>query len=361
MSLNITRIERVPLDIPYLERVREHLQKGWGLANRATDDEYRAGEEGYIQQWRNSSTPSVRTTVYRVHTDEGLIGTGEGKHLSDDELCAYEGRSPFEFAMDDSVGPLQIAFYDLMGQALGMPVARLLGPSSDSVPFAYWSHCFPPEVLQQEARIAVAAGFKVHKLKRRAHSDVVDQVAAIAEVAPADYEITVDANGTFGTVDRALEVGRRLRDYPHVKCLESPVDQKDVEAYRLLKWELDFALAIHYGTPEPIEALHAGVYDYFVLGGGAASLTRSAHIIAAAGKPFWMQQAESTDVAALFMVHLAAAIPNATLGHVSLHILLEHGLLREPLVVREGRVSVPTKPGLGAELDMDAVDRYRIG
>ena len=34
--MKITSIERIDLNIPYFERVREHLQKGWGLANRAT-------------------------------------------------------------------------------------------------------------------------------------------------------------------------------------------------------------------------------------------------------------------------------------------------------------------------------------
>jgi hypothetical protein len=57
-------IERIDLDIPYFERVREHLQKGWGLANRATDDEYAADKEKFQQQWRDSSPPSVTTSIY---------------------------------------------------------------------------------------------------------------------------------------------------------------------------------------------------------------------------------------------------------------------------------------------------------
>jgi len=40
---------------------------------------------------------------------------------------------------------------------------------------------------------------------------------------------------------------------------------------------------------------------------------------------------------------------------------LEHSLLAEPLVVVEGHAKVPEKPGLGVGLDMDAVERYRVG
>jgi L-alanine-DL-glutamate epimerase-like enolase superfamily enzyme len=185
--MKITRIEHIPLKIPYQERVLPHLQKGWNFGNRATDEEFQENKDEFQQQWDNSSPPSEKFNLYRVHTDEGLIGTGEGSLLDDEKLHSYVDRDPFEFIMDDSVGPLQIAFYDLMGQFLGLPIARLLGPSRESAPMAYWSHCYPPEALQQEAKIALENGFRVHKFKRRAHTDVVEQIAAIAEVAPEDY------------------------------------------------------------------------------------------------------------------------------------------------------------------------------
>ena len=361
-TMKVTQIEQIAVDIPYLERVREHLQKGWNLGNRATDEEFQAKSGDFLRQWKTSSPPSVQTTVYRVHTNEGLVGVGEGGELSPDQLRAYVGRSPFEFIMDDSAGPLQIAFYDLMGQFLGLPAARLFGPCRERVPMAYWSHCFPPEVLQKEARIAVANGFKAHKFKRRAHTDVVDQVASIAEVVPEDYEITIDANRTFGSVDRALAIGRDLKDYPQVNCLESPIEQADVEGYRLLKRELGYQLAIHFGSPNPVAALHSGAYDYFILSGWAAGVIHNAHIAQAGDRPFWMQlQEATTGISAVFMVHLTSAIPNATLSHVSLFTLQEHTLLKEPPVVREGCVDVPAEPGLGAELDMDAVEQYRVG
>ncbi len=356
--MKITQIEHIAVHIPYQERVREHLQKGWNLGNRATDEEFQEKKEAFYQEWKNSSPPSVKASLYRVHTDEGLIGLGEGSTLSDEQLRAYVGRSPFEFIMDDSTGPLQIAFYDLMGQSLGLPITRLLGPGRESAPLAYWSHCFPPEALQLEAKIALENGFKVHKFKRRAHTDVVEQIAAIAEVAPEDYEVTIDPNQTFGTLERALSIGRELKKYPQVHCLESPIDQSDIEGYRKIKQELGFPLAHHMGTPEPIDALYSESYDYFILGGGVANVMRNAHICGARNKPFWMQLGnEATGISSLFMLHLAAAIPNATLGHVSLFILLEHDLLQESLKVREGQVKIPEKPGLGADLDLDAVDR----
>ncbi|HHZ89119.1 TPA: hypothetical protein EYN98_22850 [Candidatus Poribacteria bacterium] len=67
-----------------------------------------------------------------------------------------------------------------------------------------------------------------------------------------------------------------------------------------------------------------------------------------------------TGISAVFMAHLAAAIPNASLAHVSLFRLLEHSLLAEPLQISKGKAKVPSKPGFGIEIDMDAIDKYRV-
>ena len=169
--MKITHVERIGVQMQYDERVVEALHKG-GLANRAMDEEFAADSDFYHKELRDRPLPTSTTTVYRVHSNEGLIGLGEGVSMSDDELAKYVGHSPFEYILDDGVGPLQIAFYDLMGQALGLPIARLLGPSRPTAPLAWWSHCFQPDVLQGEAKLALSRGYRVHKIKRRAHTDV---------------------------------------------------------------------------------------------------------------------------------------------------------------------------------------------
>ena len=60
--MKITRIERIALEMPYAERVQEHLRKGWGLGNRATDEEFAADSERFHQQWRDSKPPTAKTS-----------------------------------------------------------------------------------------------------------------------------------------------------------------------------------------------------------------------------------------------------------------------------------------------------------
>jgi len=356
--MKIKNIERITVDIPYSERIREHLQKCWNFANRATDDEFQQNHDEYLKQWQQSQPPSVNTCIYKVHTDEGIIGIGEGGSISDDRIQTLLGKSPFEFIMDDSLGPLQIAFYDIMGKALNLPMARLFGPlERENVPIAYWSHCFPPEVLQQEAKIALENGFTTHKIKRRAHTNIVEQIGSVAEVAPVDYHITVDSNATLGTVEKAVEIAGQLEKFPQVKCLESPIAEDNVEGYLLLKKKLSYPLAMHSCS---LSTVSSGVCDHFVLGGWAAGIMKRAALADAGGKSFWLQMG-FTGISAVFMVHLAAAISNASMSHVSLYFLLEDDLLLEPLIVSNGHAKVPEKPGIGVELDEDAVERYRVG
>lgn len=86
---------------------------------------------------------------------------------------------------------------------------------------------------------------------------------------------------------------------------------------------------------------------------------RYANVISSADKPFWMQMG-FTGISAVFMVHLASVIPNASLAHVSLFQLLEHSLLLEPLRISEGKAKVPEKLGIGIKIDMDAIDKYQV-
>ncbi len=360
--MKITNIEKIPVVIPYHERVRGHLQRCWNLANRATDDEYRDNYEKYLAEWRSSSPPQVETCIYQVHTDSGIVGLGEGGDISDGGMQSYLGKNPFEFILNDGTRALQIAFYDIMGKAVGLPMAQLFGPMQrENVKIAYWSHCFPPEVLQQEAKIAVENGFRAHKIKRRAHTDILEQIGVVSEVIPEDYHIAIDANATFGTTDRAIDIGRKLEVYPQVKCLESPIAQDNIEGYLFLKQRLPYRLAIHAGTPGVLKAINTGMCDYFVVSGGAAGIIETATVADAGGLEFWIQMGDYTGISAMFMIQIASAIRNASLGHVSLYFLLENYLLTEPIVVEEGCVKIPSKPGLGVEVDMDAVEQYRVG
>ena len=88
---------------------------------------------------------------------------------------------------------------------------------------------------------------------------------------------------------------------------------------------------------------------------------RAAAVAEAAGVPIWLQiEGHCYDIQAAYNVHLNAVIPNATLPQDTLPFLREESIVTEPLWPTDGFVSVPEKPGLGIELNDEAIDCYRV-
>ncbi|MDQ6832802.1 MAG: enolase, partial [Chloroflexota bacterium] len=104
--MRITEIERITVDVPFVPRVRP-----WNAL--------------LVGQWRVSE-------ITRVVTDAGFIGYGETLphytwgRVTDAAVERVRGRNPADFLGDDSLGAgLQMALYDGVGKALGVPAYRL--------------------------------------------------------------------------------------------------------------------------------------------------------------------------------------------------------------------------------------------
>jgi L-alanine-DL-glutamate epimerase-like enolase superfamily enzyme len=111
----------------------------------------------------------------RLHTDEGLVGTGESlvsAAQTETILKRMIGRSPVEYWQDDSIQGVLMAVHDILGQASGMSVARLLSPSPKTrIEHTWWTHCLPPDLMAAEAKLGASLGYRVHKVKARSWQD----------------------------------------------------------------------------------------------------------------------------------------------------------------------------------------------
>ena len=301
--------------------------------------------------------------VYKVHTDVGLVGIGDGSRQSDEVVERYIGRNPFEFMNGWAPTPLQQAFYDIMGKALGVPVHQLLGEKvHDKTAFGYWSIDMTPEEWAAEAKHAYALGYRLHKIKARPWFEVREQVEAIVDAVPEDYQLRVDANDSFETPERTLEVVRQLQDY-NIEAFETPIRQADIAGYQEIKRHTDMPITIHFGNPDPIEAIRAKMNDSFIIAypdSRAANAIREATISNAAHLPVWIQIV-GLGITTAYVTHLAAVIPNATMPAITLNALRAFDLVTPstiPLV--DGYATVPEGPGLGVELNEDALDNCRV-
>ncbi|HCL31407.1 MAG TPA: enolase [Candidatus Latescibacteria bacterium] len=339
-ALRIKDVERITLRVPFTERVQR-----WNAL--------------LVWQWQI-------VEVIIVTTDDGSVGYGEtlphytwGK-VSDAALERVRGCNPAALLGDDGLGSgLQMALYDVVGKALGVPVHRLfnLPQVREWCPIAWWNTKMGPEDLAGEAQDAVTQGYIYHKFKTRPWIDVYAQVEAISAVTPPHYRLDMDWNSMLLNVGTAAPVLQRLDQYERVSIYEGPILQRDVEGLRELRRKVAKPIALHFGQPPFHTAVRESVCDGFVIGGGVTSVLRQGQLAGEFEKPFWLQMVGVGLVTAL-SAHLGAVLPFAQWPTITCLNNYTDDLLVEPLTIRGGQLRVPEGPGLGVEVDEEALRKY---
>ncbi|MBU6358914.1 MAG: mandelate racemase/muconate lactonizing enzyme family protein [Chloroflexi bacterium] len=341
-KLKITEIERITLDVPFTPRVHP-----WN--------------ELLVGQWRV-------VEIMRVVTDAGFVGYGETLphytwgRVSDEAVARVKGGNPADFMHDDSLGAgLQMALWDVVGKALGVPMHRLLGQPKvrDWCTIGWWNTKAPPEVLAAEAQDALAQGYMAHKFKARPWFDVYEQVAQISRVTPVNYRLDMDWNEMLRDVGNAAPVLTELDKNPRIAIYEEPIPRGDVEGYRRLRQHTTRPTAQHYSPEIMRNAAQREVTDGFVVGGGVSATMRAGLAAGEFNKPFWLQLV-GVGLVTAFAAHLGAVLPWATWPAISCLNNYSDDCLAQPLEIKGGYVRVPDAPGLGVEIDEDAIRKYRV-
>jgi len=303
----------------------------------------------------------------RVTLECGVEGIGETMQFytwgntTDEAAARALGRTATEMMWDDTLGAgLQMALFDAVGKAMEVPVWQLLGQKvRDDAAISWWSIDLPPEDWLEECRAALAAGYTSYKFKARPWFDLDEQLRTVTAEVPDYFDIDLDFNTMLNDSAHAARVLRAMEKYPHVKIYESPIPQGDVAGNKYLRQQTNVPLAMHVGNPPLMTALVEDVCDGFVVCCGVSQALREAHVIAQANKVFWLQLV-GTGLTATLALHLAAVCSHARWPAVNCHNLYEHALLKEPIRMTNGLAAIPNGPGLGVELDWDAVERFRI-
>ena len=329
--MKIVRAERLALDIPfYTDRVIRAMQR--------------------------AQTHSERVYVYRVFTDNDLVGYGDSLGVHDTERVV--GKNPFAVMNHDSLGlGLQLAVLDATGQAAGVPVHALLGDKvRDRCPISWWDIDMPAEDWVAEAEESIRRGYTSFKMKARPWRDIVDQIEQVGKVVPADYKFDVDFNGFLLHQAGAEVVLQQLDEHSNVGIYESPFYlHQDHRGGRILRERVRKPIVEHFRE----EYLLADCCDGFVIGSGITATRHQAALAATFNKPFWIQQV-GTGITTAFVVQLGAVLSHARLPYITCHELWEHDLLKTRLEVKDGYIDVGEAPGLGIEVDEAALERYRV-
>lgn len=342
-DLRVTGVERIVVDVPFTERCQE-----WNARE--------------VWQWRIAEV--IRLTT----SSKDIVGFGETilhytwSRVSDEAVEKAIGSRLGDLLGDDSLGAgLQMAVYDAAGKALGVPAYRLfnLPKVRDWCPISWWNIDMPPHAFAAEAIEAQGAGYTSYKIKARPWWDIHEQIRAISAVSPLQFRLDLDWNQMLLNAGNAAPVLAELDKNERIAIYESPIMQRDVEGHRQLRQKTTRPIALHFGDPPFPTVVRNEVCDGFVVGGGVASVLRQGCLAGAFEKPFWLQLV-GTGLTTALSAHLGAVLPFAQWPSVNCQNNYADDLLTAPLTIRGGCVRVPEAPGLGIEIDEDALSKYRI-
>jgi D-galactarolactone cycloisomerase len=354
----------------------------------------------YSQAWVRART----AMLVEITTDDGRSGWGEaygppapGKTIVD-ELYAPRliGRDPMDStviweelyaAMRDygrtglpvaALSAVDIALWDLKGQSLGQPIAKLLGGVFRPQLRAYATGLYRHDVadnaaaLVDEARGYVAEGFRAMKLKVGfgVEEDARNASAVRDAIGPA-VKLAVDANHAYDAMT-AIRLGR-LIERSDIAWFEEPVTPEDLEGYRQVKAALTIPVSggeaeyTRFGFRELVARRCVDILQPDICAcGGFTEALRIAALANAWGVTVY-PHVWGSAVGFHASLQWAAALPPNPAALVPGELWFEFDrtpnpfrerLAAEPLKRAGDMIEVPQRPGLGLEVDRTALQRY---
>lgn len=320
--------------------------------------------------------------VLRLTTTGGLRGVGYLSNLTPWALTAqhaavvaFAERVVGSDELDVAAGPrpqldglaraaasvVNTTLWDIRARAAGLPLYRLLGGTDGRVEtYASWDLWWQLDLdsVVRNAREHLDRGFTAMKFRMGGITDVDAAVArtrALREAVGPDVELFVDANWAWSP-EQAVALGRALAPFG-LRWLEDPLPTGDLAGLRRLAEAIDIPLCTgetYHREQEFVDLLDTGAAAHVMIDlevGGVTEWLRIARLAEARGVP--VASHTYTEVSA----HLVAAAPNASTVE---YVPWAQALFHDPAPVRDGHLHLTDEPGLGLDLDEEALRAYAL-
>ena len=346
MSHNVTNIETFWVELPLREVPARHMVRE-------------------IPHWNLFE-------IVKVTLDSGVVGFGEtmvyytwgDETTSEASKAQVVGKHPAENMWDDQLGAgLQIALFDAAAKAADCPLWQLLGQQvRDRCHISWWDIDLSAEDWISEARLAAENGYTAFKTKGRPWWDLIKNTRELCASLPEHFEVDMDFNGFGIDTAHCTRLLKELEAFHNVVMFESPVPHHDVAGYTFLRQHTHVPISMHTqhhpGEPSLETAIREEMVDGFVVTGGATKIQQDAMVCREFNKSFFLQVG-GTKIAGTFGLHLGAVLEHARWPSVNCFQLFERDCVATPLEVSNGLCTVPEGPGLGIELDEEAIELFR--
>ena len=345
------------------------------------------------ETWRFGRMWGLTNAIVEVHTDEGITGIGEvpGSPLITLVRDALEATAPwivgedprrvkeflqraadrgwhhYPYLGNGATAAIEMALWDICGKAYGCPVYQFFGGlQTDHVPF-YWFIGVDdrtPETARRQAAEGAARGFKSVYIK--IGFDLANDLAlarAIRDEVGDEVAVRVDANEAW-SVFEAVDALARFEDVG-VEFVEQPIDMHNIAGLADLRRKARVRIGANQSAwlptqvPEVIrqQAADVIVTDPHQLG-GLVPFHNAATMCETAGIPICKHAFADLGITTIATAHVLGTLPSPQLGHQQFLTFLVHDLVAEEIKFVDGAIPVPTGPGLGIELDSEAVKFY---
>jgi D-galactarolactone cycloisomerase len=356
----------------------------------------------YSRAWYATRT----ALIVEIETDEGLIGWGECYGPALINCAVIESIRPFLLQQDASriewlwheiyarfrdhgqkgaiiqgLSGIDIALWDLKGKYFGQPIHRLLGGPMRTEVDAYATGLYRrnagnPEIyLSEEARRYRDEGFKAVKLKVGfGIDDDVRTTRAVRTAIGSEVGLMIDANHAYDAV-AAINLGRRIEELD-IGWFEEPVPPEDLTGYRATKAALTIPIAggecefTRFGFREILATRAIDIVQPDTCSAGGLSECKKIADMAAAYGIRYVPHVWGTGIALAAALQLLAVLPPLTppslkpMGPMLEFDRTEHpirqSLLVEAIEHQNGTVAVPEGPGLGVDVNREALRQFSI-
>jgi D-galactarolactone cycloisomerase len=350
--------------------------------------------------WSNELRPEDCVhTLIAVHTDEGLVGLGSV--FTNDALVRaalavleplYRGENALEpervseklhqhmfwlgrgGAITHTISGIDIALWDLLGKAAGQPVGRLLGGRYRDRVQPYASLLMDePSKLKEHLLSVKSQGFRAFKIgwgPFGRHSASLDEaiVRAAREAVGEDSRLMVDAGGSDAYWTNgykwALNTAKMLENY-NVYWFEEPLNPDAIEDYALLREHSPVAIAggevlTRRQSFQPwLEARAFDIVQPDVTKVGGISEERRIAWMAHDHGVRFIPHGWNTAVGLAADLQLASAFPDTDLvEYLTGSPFIDEIAIGGWQLDGDGMLAIPSSPGLGLELDRDAIIKY---
>jgi D-arabinonate dehydratase/D-galactarolactone cycloisomerase len=401
--MKITNVEAFALQAPPSDQKAYWGSRAWG----------KAGPTGQAEVSREYPTPYRRTFIYsktidtvlvKISTDTGLIGWGEAKAPVAPQVTRrivelllrgiLIGADPRDttllwermfagmrvrghrtgFYMEAMSG-VDIALWDLAGQAAGVPLYQLMGGCFRN-PVRIYASGLPALDAQAPDEAFRELADEAEQIRRDGHTALkmalgrglagdLRSVRTVRERVGPEFIIYADPAGVYDR-SQALRLGKELEELD-VAWLEMPIFPEDVDGYVELARALTIPLALDSLTSrfEARDLIVRGgihiVQPDVCRAGGITECKRIAEFADAFGLAFAPHISIGSAVHFVASAHLASAMPNTmTCEYWIGNNPLGNAILEQPLCVADGYMHTPAGPGLGIRIQDGVADSLAV-